>query len=184
MTRLTRLFAALSCGLVLGCSSSGSAPGSHTSAEEGARPVLVTLSNFKSGERFELASESHTDRLTYYSDARAEAARKVQTDEIMSAFVSELERVGYDDRAQAGRAPSAAGSDVIRWGLEIETGEGRSHWLVGTGSELADWNDFQKCRDMFLELYNYTVSYQAVKNDSGKQYFGDQASPAAGQKLR
>ena len=38
-------------------------------------------------------------------------------------------------------------------------------------------------RDTFLELYNNTVSYQAVKNQSGKQFFDDKKSTAAGQKL-
>lgn len=159
------------------CAGSGSAGGSSDG-----RPMLVTLHNFKTGERFELASESHTNRVSYYSGKRGDAARKVQTDEVMSAFVRELERQGLASHAQAGRAPSAAGSNVIRWGLEIEENGAPVHWLVGTGSAPEDWQEFQGCRDMFLELYNATVSYQAVENASGKQFFDDQARAAASQK--
>lgn len=168
------LLAAGLLGLLAACASSGS--------EGSGSQLLVTLHNFKTGERFELASESHTDRVAYYSDKRNDAARKVQTDEIMSAFVAELGRQGLDDHAQPGRAPSATGSDVIRWGLEVEKAEQRRHWLVGTGSAPADWQQFQKCRDAFLQLYNITVSYQAVENDSGKQFLEDKARAAAGKK--
>jgi len=169
--------AALLLGLAaLGCSSAGS-----KSSDSAGAAVLVTLRNFRSGERFELASESHTDRLAYYSDARGEAQRKVQSDEIMSAFVDELERQGYADHAQAGRAPSLEGSDVVRWGIEVEDGEQRTHWLVGTSSPPNDWNAFQKCRDTFLQLYNITVSFQAVQNkEAGKKYFDAQQTRPAG----
>ena len=179
MTRLPRTLASLSCWLLAACSGTGAA---RDEGGEGSA-VLVALRDFRSGESFELASESHTDRLTYYSGARSEAARKIQTDEIMSAFVSELERLGFDDHAQPGRAPSIASNDVIRWGIEVHDGAQSTHWLIGTGSAPADWSDFQKCRDTFLQLYNITVSYQAVKNESGKQYFDDKKSTAAGQKL-
>jgi len=135
--------------------------------------VLVTLRNFKSGERFELASESHTKRVEYYSGQRTDAARKIQSDEVMSAFLDELERQGFSAHAQPGKAPSIASGDVIRWGLELEHGEDHRHWLIGTGSAGDDIAAFQKCRDTFLQLYNVTVSYQTVHNDTGKQYFQD-----------
>jgi hypothetical protein len=175
MPRFQPLFQALLGAFLCACAGSGSRDGSGSE-------VLVTLHNFKTGERFELANESHTDRVTYYSDPRHDAARKVQTDEVMSAFVRELERQGLEGHAQPGRAPSATGSDVIRWGLELEDGGKSEHWLVGTGSAAADWKEFQVCRDMFLELYNATVSFQTVENKSGKQYFDDQTRAAASQK--
>jgi hypothetical protein len=177
MSRIQRLGCLLVSGFLTACASSGA-------SGVGASEVLVRLHDFRTRERFELASESHTDRVKYYSDGRHDAARKVQTDEIMSAFVGELERQGYTDRARAGRAPAIGSGDVIRWGLEVERGPNQSHWLVGTGSQPADWQAFQKCRDTFLQLYNITVSYQAVQNDSGGSYFGNQERAAAGQKRR
>jgi hypothetical protein len=161
--------------LLVACASSGTS-GSRSAA------VLVTLHDFKTGERFELASESHTDRVAYYSDARADAARQVQSDEIMSAFVAELERQGLAEHAQAGRAPSLAAGGVISWGLELERGPEASHWLIGKGSAPADWQEFQACRETFLQLYNITVSFQTVRNESGKELFEEQAHSASGGK--
>lgn len=191
MTQVQRFFVALSGALVsflvgallvsligallCACASSGAARGSSSA-------LLVTLHDFKTGESFELASESHTERVAYYSDARADAARKVQTDEIMSAFVGEIERQGLARHAQAGRAPTLAPGGVISWGLEVARGPDSSHWLVGKGSAPADWQEFQKCRDTFLQLYNITVSFQAVRNDSGRGFFGEKPRAAAGGK--
>lgn len=164
--------------LVLACAGS---PSTRTGSRSDSG-VLVALRNFKSGERFELAGESHTDRVEYYSGVRGDAARKVQTDEIMSALLGELERLGFDAHARPGRAPAIDTSEVIRWGLDVVGPTGDRHWLIGTGSTPTDWKDFQKCRDTFLQLYNITVSYQTVQNTEGKQFFEDPARTATGQK--
>lgn len=175
MTTFWRFHALLLGGCLLAsCSSLG--------GHQGEPGVLIVLRDFRSGERFELASEAHTERVSYYSDKRADAARKVQENDIMAAFVAEIERRGFEQHAQPGRAPSVASSDVIRWGLEIERGQNRSHWLVGVQSPGADWKQFQECRDAFLELYNVTVSFQAVQNESGKQFFSEQARAGTNQK--
>lgn len=179
MSRIQRF---LCCLLTSGALTACTSP---DAAEDGAgSALLVTLQNLRTGECFELASESHTDRVTYYSDARNDAARKVQTDEIMSAFVGELDRQGFGKHARPGRAPAIGSVDVIRWALEVEGDSGQAHWLIGTGSPPEDWQAFQKCRETFLQLYNITVSYQAVKNADGKSYFDDKARAAAGQKQR
>jgi hypothetical protein len=141
--------------------------------------LLVTLHNYRGGERFELANEAHTNRVNYYSSARNDAARKVQTDEVMSAFLRELQRLGFEEHARVGRAPDAAQGDVVRWGLEVASGEREVHWLVGTGSALDEWKAFEQCRDTFLQLYNSTVSYQTVQNESGKEFFDDRARAAS-----
>ena len=142
--------------------------------------MLVALCNYKSGERFELASESNTKRVDYYSETRKDAVRKVQSDEIMSAFVDELAHEGFAQHAQAGPAPKLGSGDVIRWGLEIQDGDQKTHWLVGSGTQSNELKPFQECRDTFLQLYNITVSYQAVQNSSGKQYFDQQGQPVSG----
>ena len=183
MTRFQRLVSSLVRGflfawLAAACAGPGGSEG------EG-REILVRLKDFKSGTSYELASESHTDRVAYYSGARGDAARKVQTDEIMSAFIGELERQGFESNAQPGKAPSTGAGGVLRWGLEIQRPEESTHWLVGTGSAPEDWNEFQRCRDTFLELYNITVSYQTVQNEGGRQIFdGQEARPATGNKPR
>ena len=153
-------------------------PGSGGKGEDGTE-LIVTLHNYRGGGQFELASESHTDRVAYYSSARSDAARKVQTDEVMNAFLRELQRLGLEQHARTGKAPQAPQGDVIRWGLEVASGERHVHWLVGTGSTPEDWQAFERCRDTFLQLYNSTVSYQAVQNDSGGAFFDDQTRPAS-----
>ena len=173
MSLLQRTSVFLFACLVCACASAGGAQKSASTS------VLVALCNYKSGERFELASESNTKRVDYYSETRKEAVRKVQSDEIMSAFVGELGKAGFAQHAQAGPAPKVASGDVVRWGLEIQDGEQKSHWLVGSGTQGAELKTFQDCRDTFLQLYNITVSYQAVENKSGKQYF-DQGQSVSG----
>ncbi len=139
---------------------------------------LVTLHDYRSGTRLELASESHTDRVAYYSQARPDALRKVQVDPVMEAFADELDRAGFEDHSQAGPAPAIGRGEVVSWGLEVERGGQRTHWLVGPGSAADDWLEFQRCRDAFLELYNATVSYQAVENQEGKRFFEQGSRPA------
>jgi len=166
----------LSLAVLASCASSGSSP-----SGDGAN-VLVVLHDYKNGQRFELASESHTDRVTYYSEERPDAVRKIQPDEVMSACIGELERLGYDSHSESGRAPTLAANAVVRWGLEVESQGERRHWLVGTGSPADEWQDFQACRDFFLEIYNNTVSYQTVRNATGKQFFDDERAPAGARK--
>lgn len=158
-------------------------PGCASTPEAyGGSELLVTLHNYRGGEQFELASESHTDRVAYYSSTRAEATRKVQTDEVMSAFLRELQRLGLEQHARTGRAPASSQGDVIRWGLEVASGDRQVHWLVGTGSEAGDWKAFERCRDTFLQLYNSTVSYQAVENESGREFFGERTRSASNER--
>jgi len=153
---------ALAALLLASCRSTGSG---------GERPMLVTLRDYQNGARFELASESHSDPVEYYSDKREDAVRKIQTDEIMSAFLGELDRSGLGTHGRTGHAPELGKSDVVSWGIEVETPAQSVHWMVGKGSALEEWKQFQRCRDVFLQLYNVTVSYQTVQNESGKQFF-------------
>lgn len=164
LTVAAQTVASLACLLLVSCSSTGGAP------EGEAARMRVTLRDYKRDQRFELVSESHTSRIDYYSTARDDASRKVQTDTIMNALVEELEKQGFEKRAQAGRAPSSGG-EIVTWGLEIESGENTDHWVIGSGSALDDLQDFQECRNSFLQLYNITASYQAIKNTQGKEIF-------------
>ena len=84
----------LSLAVLASCASSGSSP-----SGDGAN-VLVVLHDYKNGQRFELASESHTDRVTYYSEERPDAVRKIQPDEVMSA----RDRFRCESRSPVARA--------------------------------------------------------------------------------
>jgi hypothetical protein len=169
LQRLRVLLVLAACALAA-CASS---PSGGAKVGSGAA-VLVTLRDYERGTQLELASESHTSRVEYYSQTRQGAARKIQTDPIMEALLEELERQGLKDHLRQGRAPAVGGGDVIRWGLELERGGTRAHWLIGPGSSADDWRAFQQCRDTFLQLYNITVSYQTVQNPDGKAFFEDE----------
>lgn len=148
--------------LAAGCASSPKTP-------ESAK-VLVALQNYQTGQRFELASESHTDRVTYYSSERPDAARKIQQDDVMLALVAELEKLEYGAHARQGNAPST-GNESTRWALELASDARTLNWTIGTGNAKDEWLAFQKCRDTFLELYNVTMSFQTVQNEQGRGYF-------------
>ena len=178
MPRLQLFACVLSVLLAFSCSSTPDAPGDRGSA------LLVTLHDYKNGSRFELASESHTDRVDYYSSERQDAIRKIQTDEVMGAFVAELDKQRFGEYARTGPAPRIGSADsareALRWGLELVGPAGKLHWLVGKGSTPTDWEDFQSCRSMFLQLYNATMSYQTVTNSKGGQFFDEKARSASG----
>lgn len=149
------------------CSSTGSG------RARGGHRVLVTLRDYRSNLPLELANETHTDRVSYYSHERHDAARKVQTDEVIGALVDELDGRGFEAHASAGDAPAAARPDVVRWALAIEIDGQSKHWLVGPGTPADEWKAFQSCRDAFVQLYNVTVSYQSLQNASGGGLFKD-----------
>lgn len=167
-----RALAAVSAALAAACAAGGA------EREDGSAALLVTLHDFKKDQRFELASESHTDRVEYYSKTRSDAVRKVQTDEVMDAFVDELGRLGFDAHEKSGRAPSARGG-VIVYGLEVERGGSASHWLIGSGSAPGEIEAFRSCGKTFLDLYNITLSFQTVENPRGRELFEESRVKAA-----
>ena len=46
-------------------------------------------------------------------------------------------------------------------------------------SAVQDWQDFQRCRDTFLQFYNITTSFQTVHNSRGEEYFDEAAAKEA-----
>jgi hypothetical protein len=146
------------------CASSGGGGGGR------AQRLRVTLRDYTQGARFELVSESHTDRVTYYSQARSDAARKVQTDEVMRALVREIDGKGFGNHSQEGPAPSQGGRALSR-SIEVERDGAVEHWPIGNGSQVDERQAFHVCVDEFLQLYNISASFQAVENPVGRDYF-------------
>lgn len=169
-----RLAAALlAAGLLLAACSGA---GTRADAKGNAR-LRVTMRDYGLTQRFELASESHTDRLAYYSRVRGDASRKVQTDEVMELLVDQLDADGFARYAQPGRAPSGGGAALSR-ALEVEAGDVTSHWVIGSGSPVAERKAFNACLETFLGLYNVSASYQTVENPHGHEFF-EHAQPEA-----
>jgi len=157
----------------------GCASPSGSASRDGEHRTCVTLRGYQGDQLFELASESHTDRVEYYSKVRRRAARKVQSDEVMDALVEELDRGGFRRHAQDGPAPSRGGS-LLTWSLEIERGEHVEHWIVGQGSQAEERTRFNECMNTFVQLYNVTASYQAVENAEGPDLFEEARARQAG----
>ena len=132
--------------------------------------LRVTLNDYVGGARFELVSESHTDRVAYYSNTRYDAARKIQLDIVMQELITELGRSGFGEFSREGRAPSRGGGVVTR-SFEIQSNDGVEHWVVGSGSAPEQRSSFLQCTATFLELYNATQSFQAIENDAGTELF-------------
>ena len=137
---------------------------------------MVTLHDYAAGRSFELASESHTNRVAYYSSARGDAARKIQDDEVMELLLKEMRSQGFRKYAQDGSAPRNGGRAVSRAFQLEEKGEA-THWLVGDGSPADERLAFNACLEQFLGLYNISASYQTVSNPHGHDYFQN-AKPA------
>ena len=147
-----------------GCASSSSAP------EPDGTSRRVTLHDYGLDTHFELVGESHTNRVDYYSTKRGDAARKVQTDEIMKALVDKLEEEGFERFSQPGKAP-AQGGQLITRAIEIRVQDDLSHWTIGKGSMVEERLAFNACMKPFLDLYNLSQSFQAVHNTKGRDYF-------------
>ena len=165
-----RRLASLALGLVASALAACASSGSAAQGDEGA--LLVTLHDYRQNRVFELASESHTNRVEYYSQPRKDAARKVQSDEVMGALLAELERQGLEEHESAGPAPSSGGGGgVLEYGLEVERAGAIGHWLIGQGTVPEETIAFHECAKTFFELYNVTLSLQSVENPEGRALF-------------
>jgi len=153
--------------LLLGACSSSSASGDG--ADVPGTPLRVTYIAYKSGQRLELVNEAHTGRLEQYSAVRADAARKVQTNDVMHGLVEVLEDNGFEERAQAGSAPANAG--VMSWALEIEDDQGPRHIGPVPGMTAEENHKLRRLAAAFLDTYNATYGLQAVELKPDSTFF-------------
>jgi hypothetical protein len=130
----------------------------------------VTLHDYRNGQRFELVGESHTDRVTYYSEVRTDAARKIQTDDAMAALLEHMDGKGLARYLKEGRAPRSAHQQLAR-AFEIERDGLTYHWAVGQRSSADERLAFNECVQPFLQLYNISTGFQTVENPRGPALF-------------
>ena len=157
---------ALLAALVAACSS--------TSGDEGgaaeAQALRVSYRSYSSGQLLELVSEAHTSRLEQYSEVRADAGRKVQTNDVMQGLVELLAANGFDEYAAEGPSP-ADGGGRFTWALEVETPEGPRHVLAQPGLPAQANKDLQRYMVAFVDTYNATYGLQAVDVTPGREPF-------------
>ena len=139
--------------------------------------VRITLHDYRNGQFFELAGESHTNRVEYYSTSRSSAARKIITDTKANSLANEMLKRGFKKNHKPGRAPSQGGS-LLTWGLEVSRNDEIQHWVVGKGTEIGQQQEFQKTRKAFLDMYNAAFSFQTIENEKGRSFFDRQTRRA------
>jgi len=166
---MSKLSALLALGLTLllcACSSSSSSSGDE---DDLGTPLRVTYIAYKSGQHLELVNEAHTGRLEQYSAVRSDAARKVQTNDVMRGLVEVLEKNGFKERAQEGAAPANAG--VMVWALEIEDAQGLRHIGPVPGLSPEENHDLLRLAAAFVDTYNATYGLQAVELKDDSKFF-------------
>lgn len=178
MSRALAIALCLCMTLLLACGSpaakSSSAPSAKTESISAAQagdldlPLRVTYRDAR--HKLELVSNSHTDAAALYSQQRANADTKVQTDRAVQALLKEFSARGFDKFARDGRAPS--NNSVPSF--EVETPEGvRS--LQRTKAAPADAQKaFNECLYVFQLLYNETQGLQVISNQNGSALFDAQ----------
>lgn len=139
-------------------------------------PTRVSWREYRGEQLLELVNEAHTDRLQQYSEGRADANRKVQSDEIVAALVEHMRSGRYAAFWQPGPAPVAPDGSSM-WSLEIEDPSGTFSLVEHTGLALEDKRARRELRQAFIDTYNLTYSLQAVKVKEGESPFSDPTQP-------
>jgi len=150
-----------------GCASTAREPSRE---RDPSRALRVTLRDYRSGQRFELVSESHTSALELYSEKRASASTKVQSDEVMQGLVDFLREQQFDRHAAPGKAPLQAQGGYTN-ALEVDRAGQVMHMIGGKSVPAAEQKVLAVCRANFLMLYNQTDSWQTVDNRAGDGVF-------------
>jgi hypothetical protein len=106
-----------------------------------------------------LASNSHTDRLTYYSTPRDEANLKIVDDEVMAGLLQALNKRGFEKRARSGQV-----NELDVKSLLVESGGETRVFGVRAGSSASDWKAMQAMTVEVLDVYNNTFGGQAMRS--------------------
>jgi hypothetical protein len=146
------------------------------SAPAEARPQRVAFVDYRNGTHLELVNETHTGRVEQYSEVRADASRKVQTDEVMQGLVEVLRERGFDRQARPGPAPRASDGQAVM-ALEITDGDRVEHVLGWRGMSADDRAELLALAQNFVALYNETYGLQAVEVREGDTPFENPVGP-------
>ena len=106
-----------------------------------------------------LASQSHTDRLTYYSTPRDDASLKIVEDAAMARLLQDLDRQGFGKRSRPGPA-----NEFDTKAIELERDGALRSFGVRSGSSADDWKAMQAMTSDVLELFNGTFGGQAMRS--------------------
>ncbi len=131
---------------------------------------LLRMVDYRSGARFELVNPSHTTAVSQYSKVRSDPSRKVTDEAWMTGLIEYIKDQGWSKDEKRGSAPTMA-KDSLRWSLEMTGPDGTSFVaepMDAKGSQRTRLRTIQKA---FLDTYNATSGFQAVRTESGKLPF-------------
>lgn len=141
-----------------------------TRAEGSGLAARVAFHDLRSGARFALASESHTDRVELYSRPSNDLSTKVTSDEVMEELLAFLE-----NETDLGRyaVPGPAPEDT-RWTqtVEVETPEGTWHVALARSTPPDERRAFQEAYLNFIALWNNIYQGQAVPGERWAELLG------------
>lgn len=153
---------------------SGSGVTAAGDAEQAPAPkgpaYLLRYVEYRPGVRLELVNPSHTTPVDQYSKVRADAARKVTSEEWMDELVKFLRKQGWEEEARSGPAPSGAQSSC-KWALELVGPGGTTHVVQPLSTQGDSLERLRVLRAAFLDTYNATPGFQTVQTESGKLPF-------------
>lgn len=143
-----------------------------------ARPQRVAWVDYRSNVRLELVNETHTGRVEQYSTTRKldEAARKVQTDEIMSGLIEVLNEEGFAQQARPGPMPLGSDGQGVM-ALEIDDAGAIEHVMAWRGMPAEERTAILRMAQNFAELYNATYGLQAVEMGLDESPFENPVGP-------
>ncbi|MEO0649445.1 MAG: hypothetical protein AAFZ65_02055 [Planctomycetota bacterium] len=144
-----------------------------TDTDTGTR-ARITLRQFTgSNDAYELRSETHTDRLEYYSSARTEANVKIMRDDLMDALLRGFDDAGYASFARPGAAPtSSLGGGQLRKVIEVERDGAVTHVAMGLESGPEEAAMVQDLVNGFFTAFNQVRSYQSLDSGGGSGFTG------------
>jgi hypothetical protein len=173
----------LACALTAACSSTGGSGGRPAAGQKAkGEPILLVFTDYHTGARLELANESHTDRVKQYSEQRNDANRKVQSDDLMNGLVAYLDEQGFSRDATPGDPPYMTGGD-LRWTLQVMRAAGESYVAEARTASTREKRRLRIYSKAFLDTYNHTQGWQAVKIESGQMPFkGPNIKPTGGKR--
>lgn len=161
---------------LFGCASGGSSVPERHSLEEGI-PTRVSFVDYRNGVRMTLVNEAHTDPVELYSEIREKstANTKVVSNEVMAKMMEWFAEKGFDRYAGRGFAPATPRGGELQ-SLEVER-PGEILSLATFGQKTAAEQSFRECRLAFLELQQFAMQFQAVRNDGSEEIF-EQPKPS------
>jgi hypothetical protein len=120
---------------------------------------------------FELRSESHTDRIDFYSTARDGASVKIMRDDLMAALLEGFEQAGYRNFAAPGKGPRDLAGGV-RKVIEVERDGSVTHLSTALTSPPDRLGLMAELTLAFFGAYNSIKSYQTIESDDGTIFLG------------